>query len=167
MDFSICLMNRSKFDVRHFQWKLSINFNFSPLLIRNSCLYVIMIGVLMYLTHIFCLNSVWETFTNLHFIVPVAISNHNKLKRTPLVNRCLSTYVWLHSHLLGLVRFFSFLIFFTQSIRLLGRGMSPSQGRYLHTGQHKHRINAHRHPSLKWDWNPRSQCFNGRRQSMP
>jgi hypothetical protein len=22
--------------------------------------------------------------------------------------------------------------------------MSPSQGRYLHTGQHKHRLNAHR-----------------------
>jgi hypothetical protein len=26
---------------------------------------------------------------------------------------------------------------------LLGRVMSPSQGRYLHTGQDKHRINAH------------------------
>jgi hypothetical protein len=28
---------------------------------------------------------------------------------------------------------------------LLGRGISPSQGRYLHTQQHKHRINAHKH----------------------
>jgi hypothetical protein len=34
---------------------------------------------------------------------------------------------------------------FRQSIGHLGRGISPSQGRYLHTGQHKHRINAHRH----------------------
>jgi hypothetical protein len=33
----------------------------------------------------------------------------------------------------------------TQSEILLGRGISPSQGSYLHTGQHKHRINAHKH----------------------
>jgi hypothetical protein len=32
---------------------------------------------------------------------------------------------------------------FTHMVQLLGRGISPSQGRYLHTGQHKHRINAH------------------------
>jgi hypothetical protein len=32
---------------------------------------------------------------------------------------------------------------YTQSVRLLGRGNSPSQGLYLHTKQHKHRINAH------------------------
>jgi hypothetical protein len=38
--------------------------------------------------------------------------------------------------------FFSFLIY-TQSIGLLGRGISQSLGGYLHTGQHKHRINAH------------------------
>jgi hypothetical protein len=31
---------------------------------------------------------------------------------------------------------------FTQSVGLLGQVISPSQGRYLHTGQHKHRINA-------------------------
>jgi hypothetical protein len=35
--------------------------------------------------------------------------------------------------------------------------ISPSQGRYLHTGQHKHRINAHGHPCFEWDSNPRSQ----------
>jgi hypothetical protein len=60
-------------------------------------------------------------------------------------------------------RFFSFLIY-TQSIGLLGRGISPSQGRYLHAKQHKHRINAHRHPCLEWDSNPRSECSSGRRQ---
>jgi hypothetical protein len=38
--------------------------------------------------------------------------------------------------------FFSSVIFFTQTVGLLGRVISPSQGRYLHTGQHKHRINA-------------------------
>jgi hypothetical protein len=39
---------------------------------------------------------------------------------------------------------------FTQAVRLLGRGISPSQGRYLHAGKHKHRMNAHGHPTLKW-----------------
>jgi hypothetical protein len=46
-------------------------------------------------------------------------------------------------------------------------GISPSEGRYLHTGQHKNKINAHIHPCLKWDWNQRSQCSSGRRQFMP
>jgi hypothetical protein len=32
---------------------------------------------------------------------------------------------------------------FTQTVGLLGRVISLSQGRYLYTGQHKHRINAH------------------------
>jgi hypothetical protein len=31
---------------------------------------------------------------------------------------------------------------FTQSVGLLGRGISQSQGFYLHTGQHNHTINA-------------------------
>jgi hypothetical protein len=62
---------------------------------------------------------------------------------------------------------FQFLDLFTQSVGLLGRGIRPPQGRYLHTGQHKHRINAYEHPCLKWDSNPRSQCLSGRRQFMP
>jgi hypothetical protein len=41
---------------------------------------------------------------------------------------------WLYSPLLGPGLFFSFAIFFTQSVRLLGRVTSPSQGLYLHTG---------------------------------
>jgi hypothetical protein len=36
-----------------------------------------------------------------------------------------------------------FVISFTQTVGLLGRVISPSQGRYQHTRQHKHRINAH------------------------
>jgi hypothetical protein len=31
----------------------------------------------------------------------------------------------------------------TQSVELLGRGISPSQSPYLHTEQHKNRINAY------------------------
>jgi hypothetical protein len=45
----------------------------------------------------------------------------------------LSIYLWLYRLLLDLRRFISFI--FTQSATLLGRGISPSQGRYLHTGQ--------------------------------
>jgi hypothetical protein len=39
--------------------------------------------------------------------------------------------------------FFSFAIFFTQMVGLLGQVISPSQGRYLNTEQHKHRVNAY------------------------
>jgi hypothetical protein len=42
----------------------------------------------------------------------------------------------------GLGRFFSSLIYI-QSVELLGRVISPSQGLYLYTRQHKHRINAY------------------------
>jgi hypothetical protein len=38
--------------------------------------------------------------------------------------------------LVDLGHFFSFLIY-TQSVGHLGRGISPLQGHYLHTGQHK------------------------------
>jgi hypothetical protein len=68
--------------------------------------------------------------------------------------------------LVDLGRFFSFSIY-TQSVGLLGRGISPSQGRYLCTEQHTHRINAHRQPCLEWDSKPRSQCSSGRRRFMP
>jgi hypothetical protein len=62
---------------------------------------------------------------------------------------------------------FQSLNIFTQPVGLLGRGISPLQGGNLGTGQNKHRINAHKHPCLKWDSNPRSQCLSGRRQFMP
>jgi hypothetical protein len=53
---------------------------------------------------------------------------------------------WFYSPLLGPGLLFSFVFFFTQTVGLLGRVISPSQGRYLHTGQHKHR-----HPCVEWD----------------
>jgi hypothetical protein len=54
-------------------------------------------------------------------------------------------YEWFYSPLFGPGLFFTFVIFYTQAVGLLGRVISPSQGRYLHTGQCKHRINAHTH----------------------
>jgi hypothetical protein len=53
---------------------------------------------------------------------------------------------------------------YTQSVGLLGRGISPSQGLYLYREQRKHRINAHKHPCLEWDSNPRSQRSRGLRR---
>ncbi|KDR13332.1 Protein transport protein Sec23B [Zootermopsis nevadensis] len=43
------------------------------------------------------------------------------------------------------------------SVGLLGRGIGPSEGLYLYTGQHNTQKNADKHPWLVWDSNPRSQ----------
>jgi hypothetical protein len=50
---------------------------------------------------------------------------------------------WFYSPLLGPGLFLSFVIFFTLMVGFLWRVISPSQGRYLHIGQHKHRINTY------------------------
>jgi hypothetical protein len=57
-----------------------------------------------------------------------------------------------------LAALFSFLIY-TQAVGLLGRGISPSQGLYLYTEQHKHEINSHNIDihALNVDSNTRSQ----------
>jgi hypothetical protein len=51
------------------------------------------------------------------------------------------------------------------SVRLLGRVISPSQGRSA--TYHEHRINTNRHLCLEWDSNPRSQRSRERRHFMP
>jgi hypothetical protein len=58
---------------------------------------------------------------------------------------CIGIFIhqWLYSPLFSPGLFFSSVIFSTQTVGLLRRVISPSQDRYLHTGQHKHRINAH------------------------
>jgi hypothetical protein len=56
---------------------------------------------------------------------------------------------------------------YTQTVRLSERGISPSQGLYLHTEQHKHKINAHRHLCLELDSKPRSELPKERRHFIP
>jgi hypothetical protein len=51
-----------------------------------------------------------------------------------------SIHQWLYSSLLCPGLFLGVLIFITQTVGLLGRGISTSQSRYLHAGQHKHRM---------------------------
>jgi hypothetical protein len=50
---------------------------------------------------------------------------------------------WFYSPLLCPGLFFSFVIFYIQTVGPLGRVISTSQDRCLHTGQHKHKINAY------------------------
>jgi hypothetical protein len=70
---------------------------------------------------------------------------------------------WSIRHLWNASFHFNFLIF-RQTIGLLGRGINPTQGRYLHrTTQTQNKRN---YPCLEWDANPRPQCSGGRRQSI-
>jgi hypothetical protein len=65
-----------------------------------------------------------------------------RLVSSPYFHSFVFFHQWLYSPLLGPGLFFSFVISFTQTTGLLGGVISPPQGRYLNTGQHKHRINA-------------------------
>jgi hypothetical protein len=62
---------------------------------------------------------------------------------------CLSIYLSIYLGIYGSTALFWALAAFsvswsfTQSVGLLARGISSSQGRYLHTEQHKNRINTH------------------------
>jgi hypothetical protein len=55
---------------------------------------------------------------------------------------------------------------YRQLVGLLGRGISPSQGRYLRrTTQTQEHPDIH--PCLEWDSNSRSQCLSGRSYFVP
>jgi hypothetical protein len=56
-------------------------------------------------------------------------------------------FQWLYSPFLGPGLIFQFLDLFTQTVGLLGRVISQSQGLYLYTGQHKHR-KTHKHINI-------------------
>jgi hypothetical protein len=65
-----------------------------------------------------------------------------------------SFYEWLYSPC-GPWPLFSFVIY-SQSVWLLRRVISLSQGLYLNAGQHKYRINTYTHQIL-WNSNPASE----------
>jgi hypothetical protein len=62
---------------------------------------------------------------------------------------------------------FSSSLIYTQLVGHLGRVFTPSQGRYLHTGQHKQNKRTYIYPDLKWDSNSRSQLSRERRLFTP
>jgi hypothetical protein len=75
---------------------------------------------------------------------------------------------WLYSPLLGPGVFFSFVIFFSQTVGLLGRGISPSQWPLLtHRATQTQNKRTHKHSFPEWDSSPRYQRSNERRQFMP
>jgi hypothetical protein len=101
-----------------------------------------------------------EYLAEFKYLLPTVIQNYNHEKEAssyyfflpfrPVFRffpsqMCIQSFIhqWLYSPLLGPGLFISFIIFFTQTVGLLRRVMNPLQGRHLHTGQHKHRINAH------------------------
>jgi hypothetical protein len=75
-------------------------------------------------------------------------------------------YQWLYSPLLRPGLFFSFVMLFTQTVGLLGRGISPDS-RPLSTERttQTQNIRTHIHPCLELDSNPRSQYSSQRRSS--
>jgi hypothetical protein len=64
--------------------------------------------------------------------------------------------------LIRVSRFFFHSFNHFSTVGLLGRVTGPSQGRYLNTGQHKHKkTHTHtKHPCPGWDSNPRSRLPN-------
>jgi hypothetical protein len=56
---------------------------------------------------------------------------------------------------------------FTQSVGLLGRGISLSQGSYLHTGHSKRRINAHTDIHASRGIRTYDLCLSWRRRFIP
>jgi hypothetical protein len=69
---------------------------------------------------------------------------------------------WLYSFV-GPWPLLQFRNLFTQSVGLLGRVISPSQGPYLHARRHTQDERAQSHKYLEWDSNPRSQQSRERR----
>jgi hypothetical protein len=62
-------------------------------------------------------------------------------------------FQWLFQPIQGHGLLFSSVIIISQTVGLLGRVISPSQGLYLNTGEHKHRINSYTHQtSIPWMW---------------
>jgi hypothetical protein len=93
-------------------------------------------------------------------------TNNNIWGNYYYINHSTSWCTWSIGHPWNFAFHFSFLNL-RQSVGLLGLGISPTQGRYLHTEQHKHRINADKHPSLEWDSNQWPQRSSERRHLMP
>jgi hypothetical protein len=60
-------------------------------------------------------------------------------------------FQWLFQPVQGPGLLFSSVIILSQTVGLLGLVISPSQGRYLNTGQHNHRISAYTYKtSMPW-----------------
>jgi hypothetical protein len=75
--------------------------------------------------------------------------------------------LWLSVLLLELGRFFSFLVLFTVGRTPLTGDQPVAKPLPTHRKTQTQNKRTHRHPCLKWDSNPWSQCSSERRHSIP
>jgi hypothetical protein len=119
--------------------------------------------ILKYLTA----HETWyERYSILFIYLSICLSLYLSIYLSTYLSIYIYIYLWLYRLFVEPWPLFQFLNLFTQTVCLLGRVISSSQGHYLNTGQHKHRINANRHPCLEWNSNPHSQRSRERRQIM-
>jgi hypothetical protein len=78
----------------------------------------------------------------------------------------LSIYLWLYSPFVGPWPLFQFLDLLYRRSDSMDWGSARRKAASC-TQDSRKTLNGHRHPSLKCDSNPRSQCLSGRRHFMP
>jgi hypothetical protein len=84
-------------------------------------------------------------------LVTNAVATHGTMHGLRIIFIHSFIHQWLYNPLLGPGLFFSSVIIFTQSVWPVRWVISPSQGRYLDTGQHEHRIDLHTNiRALSW-----------------
>jgi hypothetical protein len=76
-------------------------------------------------------------YLSIYLSISVSLSTYLSVRPSyPSIHPSIDISIYGCTGLVDLGRFLSFFIY-TQSVGLLGRGISPSQGRRLHTEQHK------------------------------
>jgi hypothetical protein len=126
----------------------------------------------MYWIQALCLFFVFVLFNTTCF----GLTGHHQAYKTIDKNYCsvfMLLYLITHFFFLLLplwcIGLISQFLDHSQTVGLLGRVISSSQGLYQNTGQHEHRkMHTHiKHPCPEWDSNPRSRPPSERRQCMP
>jgi hypothetical protein len=79
------------------------------------------------------------------------------------INKYHSFFIRLYSPIVGPWPTFQFSSSYTQSVY----GRSARRKAPTYTQNYTHRINAHKHPCLELNSNPRSRCWSGRTEFMP
>jgi hypothetical protein len=94
-----------------------------------------------------CLSTLFSVKTDIYVYLsiylptyPIQCKDRQLRKLSLYLSMALQSFCWTFAA-------FSVSWSFTQSVGLLGRGISQSQGRYLNTGQQKHRLHTGIHAS--------------------
>jgi hypothetical protein len=102
----------------------------------------------------FCVSSMYPIFyeNNFRSLVGLKLNPHTDKQTKIWWGAVVSLYFLMALPAnSGSRSFIQSVIIFSQTVGLLGRVISPSQGRYLNTGEHKQRINAYTYQtSMSW-----------------